>query len=66
MKEEKKIDFEFNVNKQLQEQLKNSKYIKYVTITVTLIGVILAIGFASKVVSYTIGNIKALNQTLKK
>lgn len=64
MREEKKIDFEFNVNRQLQEQLKNSKYIKYVTITVTLMGVILAVGFASKVVSYTIGNIKVLKQTL--
>ncbi len=66
MKEEKKIDFEFNVNRQLQEQLKNSKYIKYVTITVTLMGVILAVGFASKVISYTIGNIKVLKNTLNK
>jgi hypothetical protein len=65
MKDEKKIDFEFNVNKQLQEQLKNSKYIKYVTITITLVGVILAVGFASKVINYTIGNIKNLKQTLK-
>jgi len=66
MKEEKKIDFEFNVNKQLQEQIKNSKYIKYVTVISTLVGVILAIGFASKVFNYTLGNIKSLSQTLKK
>ncbi len=65
MKDEKKIDFEFNVNKQLQEQLKNSKYIKYVTITITLVGVILAVGFISKVVNYTIINIKNLKQNLK-
>ncbi len=66
MKEEKKIDFEFNVNKELQEQFKNSKYIKYATVTATLVGVILAIGFASKVISYTLANIKALSQTIKK
>jgi hypothetical protein len=66
MKEEKKIDFEFNVNKQLQEQFKNSKYIKYATVTATLVGVILAVGFASKVITYTIANIKSLSQTLKK
>ena len=65
MKDEKKIDFEFNVNKQLQDQLKNSKYIKYVTITITLVGVILAVGFISKVVNYTIINIKNLKQNLK-
>jgi hypothetical protein len=66
MKEEKKIDFEFNVNKELQEQFKNSKYIKYATVTATLVGLILAIGFASKVLSYTLANIKTLKQTLKK
>ena len=66
MKDEKKIDFELNVNKQLQDQFKNSKYIKYATVTATLVGVILAIGFASKVISYAIGNIKTLSQTLKK
>jgi hypothetical protein len=66
MKEEKKIDFEFNINKQLQEQFKNSKYIKYATITGTLVGLILAVGFTSKVITYTIRSIKILKQTLKK
>lgn len=66
MKEEKKIDFEFNVNKNLQEQIKNSKYIKYASVTATLVGLILAVGFASKVITYAIGNIKTLSQTLKK
>jgi hypothetical protein len=66
MKEDRKIDFEFNINKQLQEQFKNSKYIKYATISATLVGLILALGFATKVLSYTLANIKALSQTLKK
>ena len=66
MKEEKKIDFEFNLNKQLQEQIKNSKYLKYGATALLIVGGILAIGFASKVFNYTIGNIKILNQTLKK
>ena len=66
MKEEKKIDFEFNINRQLQEQFKNSKYIKYATVTASLVGVILAVGFVAKVVSYTVANIKVLSQTLKK
>lgn len=66
MKDEKKIDFEFNFNKQLQDQFKNSNYIKYATVTATLVGLILAVGFASKVITYTIANIKNLSQTLKK
>ena len=66
MKEEKKIDFVFDINSHLQNKIQNSKYIKYVSTTATLVGVILAIGFASKVISYAIGNIKTLSQTLKK
>lgn len=66
MKEEKKIDFEFNVNKQLQEQLKNSKYLKYGATALLLVGGILAVGFATKVINYAIINVKMLNQTLKK
>lgn len=66
MKDEKKIDFEFNVNKNLQEQIKNSKYIKYGTTVLIIIGGILAVGFASKVINYAIINIKVLNQNLKK
>ncbi len=66
MKEEKKIDFVFDISSHLQNQIKESKYIKYGIITVSLVGIILAVGFASKVFNYTIVNIKTLNQTLKK
>jgi len=66
MKEEKKIDFVFDINSHLQNKIQNSKYIKYVSITASLVGVILAIGFLSKVLSYTLANIKTLKQTLKK
>ena len=66
MKEEKKIDFEFNVNKNLQEQIKNSKYLKYGATALLLVGGILAVGFATKVINYAIINVKMLNQTLKK
>ena len=66
MKEEKKIDFVFDISKHLQSEIKNSKYIKYVSIATTVVGVILAIGFVTKVFNYTLGNIKILNQTLKK
>jgi hypothetical protein len=66
MKEEKKIDFVFDISSHLQNQIKESKYIKYATVTATLVGLILAVGFASKVLSYTLANIKSLSQTLKK
>lgn len=66
MKEEKKIDFIFDISSHLQNQIKESKYIKYATVTATLVGLILAVGFASKVLSYTLANIKSLSQTLKK
>jgi hypothetical protein len=66
MKEEKKIDFEFNVNKQLQEQIKNSKYLKFGATALIAVGGILAVGFAAKIISYAIENIKNLNKTLKK
>lgn len=66
MKEEKKIDFEFNLNKQLQEQIKNSKYLKFGATALIAVGGILAVGFASKIINYAIENIKNLNKTLKK
>jgi hypothetical protein len=66
MKEEKKIDFVFDINSHLQNEIKNSKYLKYGATTLFVVTGILAIGFASKVFNYTIGNIKNLNQTLKK
>ena len=66
MKEEKKIDFVFDISTHLQNQIKESKLLKYGVITATLVGVILVVGFASKVFNYTIGNIKTLSETLKK
>lgn len=66
MKEEKKIDFEFNLNKQLQEQIKNSKYLKFGATALLAVGGILAIGFASKIINYAILNIKELSQTIKR
>jgi hypothetical protein len=66
MKKEKKIDFVFNINEQLQHQIINSKYVKYTSIAIAVLGGILAVGFASKVFNYTIGNVKTLSQTLKK
>ena len=66
MKQEKKIDFTFDVNQHLKDEIKNSKYLKYTATALLAVGVILAVGFALKVFKYTIGNIKTLNQTLKK
>jgi hypothetical protein len=66
MKEEKKIDFEFNLNKQLQEQIKNSKYLKFGATALLAVGGILAIGFSSKIINYAILNIKELSQTIKR
>jgi hypothetical protein len=65
MKEEKKIDFVFDLNSHLKEEIKNSKYIKLGATVLLIIGGILVVGFISKVVNYSIGNIKALKQTLK-
>jgi hypothetical protein len=66
MKEEKKIDFVFDLNNHLKDEIKNSKYIKYGATVLLVIGGILVFGFALKVVNYSIGNIKVLKQTLKK
>ena len=66
MKKEKKIDFVFDISTHLQNQIKQSKLLKYGVITATLVGAILVVGFASKVFNYTIGNIKTLSETIKK
>ena len=67
MKEEKKkIDFTFDVNQHLKDEIKNSKYLKYASIALLVVGGILAVGFSSKVFNYTIVNIKNLKDTLKK
>jgi hypothetical protein len=67
MKEEKKkIDFTFDVNQHLKDEIKNSKYLKYAATTLLIVGGILAVGFASKIINYAIINMKDLRQTLKK
>jgi hypothetical protein len=67
MKEEKKkIDFTFDVNQHLKDEIKNSKYLKYAATALLAVGGILAIGFASKIINYAIINMKDLRQTLKK
>lgn len=66
MKEEKKIDFVFDINSHLQNKIKNSRYIKYGTTATMVLSAILILGFASNVAAYAIRNIKVLKQTLKK
>ena len=66
MKEEKKIDFVFDISTHLQNEIKSSKYLTYGATALFVIGGIFAVGFALKVFNYTIANIKTLNQTLKK
>jgi hypothetical protein len=67
MKEEKKkIDFTFDVNQHLKDEIKNSKYLKYGATTLLVVGGILVIGFASKIFNYALLNIKELSQTIKR
>ena len=66
MKEEKKIDFVFDLNNHLKDEIKNSKYLKYGSTALLTVGGILALRFVLKVITYTIANIKILSQTLKK
>jgi hypothetical protein len=65
MKDEKKIEFEFNLNKQLQEQLNNSKLIKYAMSATILMGGLLALGVSLKVLSYTFANYNNLKNTIQ-
>ena len=63
--QEKKINVAFDINKELQKQIASSKIIKYAIYSVSVIGGILAIGFFSKLINYTIKNISELKNTLK-
>lgn len=65
MKEEKKIEFVFDVNKQLQEQLKSSKMIKYAMSATILMGGIIALGVSLKVLNYTLANFNNLKNTIQ-
>lgn len=62
---EKKIDLTLDLNKMLKQEIKNSKYIKYGIIATSVIGGILAVGFAMKVFTYTAKNYMALKNTFK-
>lgn len=64
MKEEKKIEFVFDVNKQLQEQIKNSKFIKYAMSATILMGGLLALGLSLRVLSYTVANLNKFKNTI--
>jgi hypothetical protein len=67
MKEEKKkIDFTFDVNQHLKDEIKNSKYLKYGATALIAVGGILAVGFAFKIFNYALLNIKELSQTIKR
>lgn len=64
--QEKKINLAFDINKELQKQISSSKMIKYSIYSVSVIGGILAVGFLSKIINYSIKNISELKNTLKK
>jgi hypothetical protein len=64
-KKEKKINLAFDINKELQKQITSSKIVKYALYGLTVVGGILAIGFLSKVLNYSITNISELKKTLK-
>lgn len=65
MKNEKKIEFVFDVNKQLQEQFKRSKLIKYAMSATILMGGLLALGVSLKVLNYTLANFNNLKNTIQ-
>lgn len=64
-KKEKKINLAFDINNELQKQITSSKIVKYALYGLTFVGGILAIGFLSKVLNYSITNISELKKTLK-
>lgn len=65
MKDEKRVEFIFDVNKQLQEQIKSSKIIKYAMSATILMGGLLAVGVSLKVLSYTLSNFNTLKNTIQ-
>lgn len=65
MKDEKKIEFEFNLNKELQQQLKSSKLIKYAMSATIMMGGLLALGVSLKVLSYTLANFNKFKNTIQ-
>ena len=62
----KKIDFVFDVNKHLQDEIKNSKYIQWTLGIVATVGALYALGYVFKVLNFTVHNYKNLNATLRR
>ena len=65
MKEEKKIESVFDVNKQFQQQIKGSKIIKYAMSATIIMGSILALGVSLKVLSFTLANFNDFKKIIK-
>jgi hypothetical protein len=65
MKDEKRVEFIFDVNKQLQQQIKDSKVINYAMSATILMGGLLALGVSLKVLSYTLASFNNLKNTIQ-
>ncbi len=61
----KKVDFVFDISKQLQAEIKKSKYIKWSVGIVATVGMLYALGFVFKVLNFTARNYKDFNATLR-
>ena len=64
MKNEKKIEFVFDVNKQLQQQIKSSKIIKYAMSATIIMGSLIALGISLKVLSFALANFNEFKKTI--
>ncbi len=60
-----KINLVLDINKHLQNEIKNSKYIKWTIGIVTTVGALYALGYVFKVFNFTVHNYKNLKSTLK-
>lgn len=64
MKDQKKIEFIFDLNKELQQQIKSSKIIKFAMSATILMGGLLAIGVSLKVLSFTVANLNDFRRVI--
>jgi hypothetical protein len=65
MKTEKKIDLILDVNQILKKEIQKSKLIKYAVGAIISVGAIVAVGYISKILNFTIHNVKELSKTIK-
>lgn len=65
MKTEKKIDLNLDVNQILKKEIQKSKLIKYTVGAIISVGAIVAVGYLSKILNFTIHNVKELSKTIK-